>query len=223
MKRLFIIALTLCVVSAGLIWAGNENGSPDPEMSAQSSGTRLYSNSYDGYTNIRNAPSSKGQILGRLNNGDDFVVLISMVDNWCKVNYNGNVGYVHRNYVSSSPSKPVTSGVDANWLNGLWCGDGGYSYYFIFSNGRYCLHSQYNEVCYGRWHLEYDTIVLTRKYIVDHELESSAVERMHINKSARTIDNMTKWRLPEDLEEGEDGFTRSYFNFVKKDVAKYVK
>ena len=214
MKK-FYYALMIAVFTAVTAW--------NNDAFAQYPGEKMYSNSYDGYTNVRNAHSSKGEILGKLHNGNSYVVVIGMVDNWIKVKYNGSVGYVHKNYVSDTPSAPVTSGVDAKWIEGAWCGDGGYSFLLLFSNGKYCYHSQYNEICYGKWKLEYDTIFLTRTAILDYDIPSESRLRLEIDKSAKTIDGMTKWRLPESLEEGEDGFTRSYFQLLKKGAGKYVK
>ena len=64
---------------------------------------RMYSNSYDGYTNVRKGPSSKASVLGKLRNGNEYVVVVGEVDNWLEVEYNGQIGYVHRNYVSEIP------------------------------------------------------------------------------------------------------------------------
>lgn len=227
MKRLFLIVLAIFAISTSQIWAGGENVTLSSELEASyGHGDRLYSNSYDGYTNVRSAPSSKGQVLGRLYNGSDYVICITLVDNWFKVNFNGRVGYVHKNYVSDTPSEPVTSGVDANWLNGYWSYDGSMAY-VIFSNGRFAQEHQYGTLAYGKWRLEGDKIVLRVSYVTsygrDFEIKSGQFEEFTIDKQNRTVGYMNKWQMPDELEEGEDGITKSYFAILRKEANTYAK
>ena len=186
---------------------------------------RVYSNSYDGYTNVRKSPSSKGEVLGKLRNGNEYVVVIGEVDKWLEVEYYDQIGYVHRDYVSETPSKPVTVNVDANWLNGCWT-DYGYVYYVVFSNGRYAYLHQYGEMGYGKWYLEGNEIVFVLTYVTEYgremDCKTGQKERFIINRASNKMGEMNKWDTPAQLEEGEDGITKGYFNTLKKLASKYV-
>ena len=48
--------------------------------------------------NVRMAPSQDAEKLGVLAGGDS-AGLLERVDDWCKINYNGSVGYVKAEYV----------------------------------------------------------------------------------------------------------------------------
>lgn len=204
---------------------------PEEEVVAKvaketSTETKMYANSYDGYTNVRQSPSSKAPVLGKLRNGNEFVVVIGEVDNWLEVEYYDKIGYVHRDYVSETPSKPVTVNVDANWLNGCWTSYG-YVYYLVFSNGKFALVHQYGEMGFGKWHLEGNDIVFVLKYVNEYGREMDCTngqkERFTINRVAGKMGDMEKWDTPAQLGEGEDGITKSYFNALKKDANKYVR
>lgn len=188
--------------------------------------TRMYSNSYDGYTNVRKSPSSKGEVMGKLRNGNEYVVVIGEVDKWLEVEYYDQIGYVHKDYVSETPSKPVTVDVDANWLNGCWT-DYGYVYYVVFSNGKFACEHQYGTMGYGKWHLEGSEIVFVMTYVTEYgremECKTGQKERYIINRVSSKMGQMTKWNMPAQLEEGEDGITKSYFNALKKSANKYVR
>ena len=73
--------------------------------------TMIYSNSYDGFVNIRQQPSAKSAILGSLTNNGPGAVFIANSGSWYKVNYNGIVGYVKKEYakVGKVASSPATS------------------------------------------------------------------------------------------------------------------
>lgn len=194
---------------------------------------KMYSNSYDGYTNVRKSPSSKGEVLGKLRNGNEYVVVIGEVDKWLEVEYYDQIGYVHKNYVSETPSKPVTVDVDANWIEGIWWMNGGWECYLIFSNGKYTIVKEwYENVVAGKWHLEEDNIVFTPKYF-DKESQwwnesYRKVVIMKINKAARTIGQTKKWTFsnPNDEEyqcRGSMEWSKADFNKEKKWVSARVK
>ena len=188
----------------------------------------LYSNSYDGYTNVRESASSKAAVLGELRNGNDYVTMIGEEGNWYEVEYYDQIGYVHKDYVSHTPSKPVTVDVDAKWLEGVWTCMG-LTYYVVFSNGKFALEQQYSTIGYGRWHLEGNEIVFTLKHVTDFAREwelpykRGDVERYVINKGERKVGEMERYNTPTELEEGEDGITKSYFKSLKKAANQYVK
>jgi hypothetical protein len=80
---------------------------------------------------------------------------------------------------------------------------------------------------HGKWHLEGNEIVLTTVYVTERgkefELKRGDVQRLIINKAARTVGGMEKWNMPAELDEGEDGITKDLFNILKKEANKYVK
>lgn len=193
----------------------------------------LYSNSYDGYTNVRESASSKAAVLGELRNGNDYVTMIGEEGNWYEVEYYDQIGYVHKDYVSHTPSKPVTVDVDAKWLEGVWYTYGGMQAYLIFGNGKYTLLGEwYETIVAGKWHLEEDNIILTPKYFDKSSRwwsDSFNEEVMlKINKSAGTIGDSKKsiFSNPNDEEYQNQGvmeWSRADFNAEKKRVNSQVK
>ena len=227
----FVVAVIILVVA--LFVAGGrseevvyyEEYTTEVTQEVTSTEDRVYSNSYDGYTNVRRGPSSKSEVIGVLRNGNESLVVIGEVDNWIEVEFHEEIGYVHRDYVSETPSKPVTVNVDANWLNGCWT-DYGYVYYVVFSNGRYAYLHQYGEMGYGKWYLEGNEIVFVLTYVTEYgremECKTGQKERYIINRASNKMGEMNKWDTPAQLEEGEDGITKGYFNTLKKLASKYV-
>lgn len=63
---------------------------------------KVYSNAYDGYTNVRKGPSSKSRILGKLRNGNEYVTLLGMEGNWYEVQYYVQIGYVHKDHFDTA-------------------------------------------------------------------------------------------------------------------------
>ena len=74
------------------------------DMSADYS-PRIYSNSNDGYVNIRQSPESTAPILGVLRNGSEGAILLGTEGEWKKIDCNGIVGYVYEKYVQDSPTE----------------------------------------------------------------------------------------------------------------------
>lgn len=88
----------------------------------------------DGYLNVRDKPSTKGKVIGKLNN-QDTVKIISEKDNWYEIEFDGKNGYVSSDYIklidnksnnnSDEKGKEVDSGICGDnltwWLdsNGL--------------------------------------------------------------------------------------------------------
>ena len=67
--------------------------------------SKVYSNAYDGYVNIRQAPLSNAPILGVLHNGPEGAVLLGVEGEWKKIDCNGIVGYVYEKYVQDTPTE----------------------------------------------------------------------------------------------------------------------
>lgn len=129
-------------------------------VSAAIAGTRVYSNCYDGYLNVRSAPSSKSTIVGTLRNGPEGAELLGVEGGWSKVRINGVVGYVFSNYLQSKPTDPVY--INASAVVGSWKGGG--CTMTIKSDGKF-VQDHYNEneghfKLYGTWYLSYDKLII---------------------------------------------------------------
>lgn len=189
------------------------------------SGPKIYSNSSDGFTNIRQSPSSKSPIIGVLRNGNDFLYQAGDEGKWLAVHYNGTIGYVFKSIVSSYPSDPVYVDVDTKWLQGAWTSSGGQIYYFVYSNGKYAQVYQYGRVCYGKYKLEGYDIVFTPTVIFDGEYGdlSRGEERLAVNLSPRRLGNLKKKQLPREEEVYGGEITIEYFFEIRKDVNRRVR
>lgn len=186
MKKLFtivsIVALSITFTSCDLWdalmlkWMENMEERANEEYTAEmiSAGEIeiLYSNAYDGYVNIRQAPTTKSAIIGVLRNGEEFVEKIGEDGNWMAVEWENGIGYVHKNMVGTKPWKAFNLNITADQIEGVYYADTGHDgilidLYCIFSNGRF-IHSSYDhsdENSYGKWKFEGTDIVLTTKYV----------------------------------------------------------
>ena len=72
---------------------------------ATEQGQMVYSNAYDGFLNIRQAPNGGARILGVLKNGPDGATLLGSEGEWKKIDYHGLVGYVFEKYVQYTPTE----------------------------------------------------------------------------------------------------------------------
>lgn len=83
----------------------------------------IYSNAYDGYTNIRQRPSAKSAIIGTLPNGNhaaECYGISSENANWYLIYYNGVEGYVAKSQVGGNPAPAVNLNITTNWIYGVW-------------------------------------------------------------------------------------------------------
>lgn len=198
---------------------------------------KMYSIAYDGYTNVRQSASAKSNILGKLRNGKEYVVVVGEEGNWIKVEYNGQVGYVHKDHVGKTPAEPVTVDVDASWIDGCWVDEGkryegGHLYFLTYSNGRFAEYheyeSEYGLLCYGKWRFEGDEIVLIPVYVTDggdaFGVSRGDVEAFKINKAGRKLGSMTKVNINASYEaRGGHCVDKEIFNYFKEEAKKYVQ
>lgn len=112
MKRVFVnlLAVLACVsVAFSLTSCGGSD--------------LVYANSHDGFLNIREEPTAKSSIVGRMYNGDEGAIDLGIVaGDWMQVEQRGVVGWIHRNFVQSVPSSPVLISDEA--LCGTWTAHG---------------------------------------------------------------------------------------------------
>lgn len=166
MKRLLFFATTVLLAASCIEVVANENANAMESAVETTAGAepKVYSNCYDGYLNVRAAPTSKSQILGRLTNGQA-AELLGVEGNWCRVRVNGVVGYVSKSYIQSTPTDPVY--IDASVVVGRWEMDYGLSNAYdilkIESNGKFVRNFYemgVGDTISGTWFLSYNKIVL---------------------------------------------------------------
>ena len=190
--------------------------------------TIVYCNSYDGYLNIRDEASSKGNKLGQFRNGPDGAVLLGTYGSWVKIDYNGIVGFVHKPSISYTPTKAVTVDIDGKWLMGPWYPESREYAYLIFNNGTYAVQYYYGTIAYGTYKLEGDEIIFTA-YMVKSGMgfDIASTERYRITVSPKRIGPLTKRMLVKEADawkhDGELFWTWNEYNEIKKEIKKLVK
>ena len=153
MKRLLLVATTmLLAVSCIKVVLPTKKGAEAEEAATETEAVveaveaveevaevvlpKVYSNAYDGYLNVRAQPTTKSQVVGKLNNGPEGAELLGVEGKWSKVRVNGVEGYVSSAYVQSTPTQPVY--INANAILGMWSYDYQNS---VGADGGYCIHS----------------------------------------------------------------------------------
>ena len=178
MKRLVII-FSLLTVSMSLVscdvlkgWKEKFFSSEDDVVGYEAEPAnpyeiRIYANGYDGYVNIRQAPTTKSAVIGRLRNGNDYAVQVGVQGNWITVEYNNTIGYAHNSMVGYSPWPAVNLDVEAEWFQGAYETNDSESpsYFYIYKNGKFAYSFDYEAWYYGTWRLEGEDIILTTKYV----------------------------------------------------------
>ena len=141
MKKIFLFAATMLLavsVASATQSAEASNEVVDAvKTEAAALAPKVFSNCYDGYLNVRMAPSTQAKIVGKLKNGPEGAELLGVEGTWSKVRVNGVVGYVASKYLQSTPTEAVY--VDASAFIGQWArvhGDGG-TLFTIKSNGKF--------------------------------------------------------------------------------------
>ena len=124
--------------------------------------SKIYANSFDGYLNMRTAPSTSAKIVGAFRNGEMPGYVIKQEGNWVKIYYQGVIGYVYKKNTSSSPTVAVTVDVDTDWLQGVWIDEEmGYDVYMFFGNGTYELRTVGYDIEMGTYRFAGKSVVLT--------------------------------------------------------------
>jgi len=92
---------------SNVIYASGSGSASNPSSvsTPTSAKSKVYSNAYDGFVNIRQAPQSKAPILGVLRNGPEGAILLGTEGEWKKIDCNGIVGYVYEKYVQDTPTE----------------------------------------------------------------------------------------------------------------------
>ena len=140
----------------------------------------VYSKAYDGYTNIRNHPSTRGQIIGRIPNGDyaaEFLDIAYENSNWYYIRYKNIYGYVAKSQVGDYPSNAVNLNITTKWLAGKWFDNAG-NCLTLDKKGNFVLEGSFKAV--GKWRLSGGNDITLKAtygswsetYVVDLELQS---------------------------------------------------
>ena len=162
MKKVFLFAATM-LLAVSLVSAKEATEATTEVAELTQSPVRVrkvYSNSYDGYLNVRSQPTSKSKIVGRLSNGPAGAELLGVEGNWSRVRVNGVVGYVYSSHLQSTPTESVyinASAVVGEWVRVTWAN--GYSY-TIYENGKYSYSDTEGGKAAGTWYLSGHNLVL---------------------------------------------------------------
>jgi hypothetical protein len=208
---------------------------PAPAPTPAPKEVRIYANAYDGFVNVRAQPSAKSAKLGRLNNGNDYLVKLGVQGKWTIVKWQNGIGYVNSTIVGYTPWKPVYLNVDADWIQGIYTT--GYTCYLIFNNGKYSHEHQYGDMEYGTWRFEGNEIVFTTKYVTEHgksfDYYIGKETREPVDVAGKKIGELPKcpYMTPAEFAEYMAGecttdagsYSKEVFNEAKKAVNKLVR
>ena len=144
---------------------------------------KIYADSFDGYLNIRSAPSTSSEIIGAFCNGQVPGYVIKQEGNWAKIYYRGDVGYVYKKNTSSRPTVAVTSEADVSWLEGIWS-DNRCDACLLFDNGTYMIEIMHmeegNEVEIGTYRLAGNSVILS-PFMYEYKVESHNSEYGYVS------------------------------------------
>lgn len=194
-----LVLLFVGVIVGGIIYvfsSGDSRGVPqEQEVYTEVNDAPedlVYCSSWDGYLSIRDAPSSKGEKIGKFRCGPQGAIKLSETDKWVEIDYNGVVGYVFKKYVVDYPTKAVTVDIDDKWLMGPWYPEHREYAYLLFNNGSYTVQYEYGTLAYGTYYLEGDEIVFTATMVNDRGYDIGAYERHRVTVSPKRIGPLTK-------------------------------
>ena len=233
MKKLFItlslVAVLLSMASCDLLSGIKKQVKPAADIPQEKKVVqpqepleiRIYANAYDGFVNVRAQPSAKSAILGKLKNGDDYLVQLGVEGKWIKVKWQNTVGYVNSSIVGYTPWKPVYLNIDGDSIEGVYGDDSKDEVYFIFSNGKFAFFHEASatadfsrELYYGTWKFEGTDIIFTTKYMTEWGKRWNA---SHIGAEVRlpvTSDKIgnyyTRPLYKEGYDFGHDGYITKY-------------
>ena len=162
MKRFLLLAtaMLLTVSFAGAKESVETTNEVNQAIVAPAALPKVYSNCYDGYLNVRQAPTTQSQIVGKLKNGSEGAELLGVEGTWSKVRVNGVVGYVASKYLQSTPTEAVY--IDASAVIGDWgCYHSYHTAIFkIKSNGKFEYTCYQGGDTTGSWYLSGYSLVL---------------------------------------------------------------
>ncbi|MBR6655072.1 MAG: hypothetical protein IKL20_00510 [Alistipes sp.] len=233
---LLLVAVSLSVTSCTMLedlsdWFFGKKSHREEQPAYKPHEVRIYSNAYDGFVNVRDAPTTKSTVLGKLRNGEDYLVQVGAEGNWIAVKWHGMTGFVNKSVVGKNPWKPVYIDVSADEIAGCYFFDGDCTTLLIFNNGKYATVSGseygYIDLEYGTWKFEGTEIVLKTKYVTESGRSWGSYRvgkevRYGVNTKWKSIGVGTRiWNLNEVLVCGST--YKEYYRMFKKEANKYVK
>lgn len=130
----------------------------DGAVAAVPGSSMVYSCGFDGYVNMRQSPSFSAAKVGVFNNGPVGAALLEDLGDWKKIDYAGQVGYVHTNYLQSTPTEAYSGGVSGDWVSGAWSNGG--SFLYLYNNGTWVQGSGSSPVSYGLFYMQNNEVKL---------------------------------------------------------------
>lgn len=130
----------------------------DGAVAAVPGSSMVYSCGFDGYVNMRQSPSFSAAKVGVFNNGPVGATLLEDLGDWKKIDYAGQVGYVHTNYLQSTPTEAYSGGVSGDWVSGAWSNGG--SFLYLYNNGTWVQGSGSSPVSYGLFYMQNNEVKL---------------------------------------------------------------
>lgn len=217
MKKLFTLAVALM-----LLVAGGFN-------IAQAQGDFIYSNAYDGFTNIRQQPNAKSKIIGKLPNGNNAAEFIEESyenDNWYYIYYKGTYGYVAKSQIGWTPYKTVNLKITAKWLTGVWV-DGTGNKLTLDNKGNFMVQGPVSHA--GKWRLSGGNDLTLKAtygswnetYIVDLDKQTigqyvrEGAQQSPLIAAAINSANMTDSELSQVLYHSSTGEMPIEFQWIK--------
>lgn len=192
---------------------------------------RIYSNAYDGFVNVRAQPSTKSAILGRLKNGQDYLVQLGVQGKWKIVQWHDTIGYVNSSVVGYTPWKPVYIDTSAISMQGV-VDDGDYGendwVHYIFNNGKWAFVFGGDLELAGTWKLEGYDIIFTVKYYHDESshwfldgelLGGQKVDWLPLKRTLGS--HFRGYAFKNACREGS--FTYTFFQDIRKETNKLVR
>ena len=118
-----LISVPLSAQNANVVYSGNAQ-----------SGDKVYCCAYDGYINMRQAPSYQADKVGKFKNGSTGAILVQNYGEWMQIDNNGTIGYVPSRFVQDEPTVEYVGSATANDISGIWTVRGPYNVFNIYNN-----------------------------------------------------------------------------------------
>lgn len=158
----------------------------------------VFANSHDGFLNIRELPSAKSAIVGRMYNGDYGAEnMHTKSGNWLQVHRYGVIGWINTKYIQYSPSMPIS--ISKSELCGVWSAESfpEEDYYTLrnqhllfFEDGTYAKAERKDNNAQlldaGTWELLNGTIILHQKYNMGLNTEWCAQKKVIVVREDST-------------------------------------
>jgi ABC-type multidrug transport system fused ATPase/permease subunit len=144
-----LISVPLSAQNANVVYSGNAQ-----------SGDKVYCCAYDGYINMRQAPSYQADKVGKFKNGSTGAILVQNYGEWMQIDNNGTIGYVPSRFVQDEPTVEYVGSATANDISGIWTVRGPYNVFNIYDNGYWMAYGNYFPLAYGYYIMQNNEVKL---------------------------------------------------------------